>query len=91
MRYDMFGYNFDKDDMAAFNQALAAADASLPPQVRLGDNPRERMLYRVIDRYLARRGEERIDELGEDTIDELAALFEATERDIQAQDAESGL
>jgi hypothetical protein len=73
---------------AAADEDLEAVAAALPPQVPLGESPRERLLYRIIDRYLARRGAERADALSDESIDELTSLFEETEREILEQDAE---
>jgi hypothetical protein len=69
-------------------QALAIVEAALPPQVALGDTPRERLFYRVVDRYLARRGTAGVDSISDESLDELVQAFEQAEKEVISQDAE---
>jgi len=67
---------------------LAAVEAALPPEIPLGDSPRERLMYRIIDTYLARHRSERVDKLSQESVNELVDLFEAAEQDMIRQDRE---
>ncbi|MDX0531515.1 AAA family ATPase [Sinorhizobium medicae] len=69
-------------------QSLRAAAEALPPEVPLGDSPRERLMYRIADAYLARHRGTREENLSEETIGELVNLFEAAEREMREQDNE---
>lgn len=74
--------------VAADRQALRAAAEALPPEVPLGDSPRERLMYRIADEYLARHRGTREENLSDETIAELVDLFEAAEREMREQDDE---
>lgn len=76
------------DVSPAREQALELAEAALPPQVAIGDTPRERLVYRVVDRYLARRGTEGVDAISDEGLDDLVDAFEQAERDEIARDVE---
>lgn len=52
----------------------------------LGDSPRERLMYRIADAYLARHRGSRAENLSDETISELVNLFEAAEREMREQD-----
>lgn len=67
-------------------QSLRAAAEALPPEVPLGDSPRERLMYRIADAYLARHRGSRAENLSDETISELVNLFEAAEREMREQD-----
>lgn len=69
-------------------EALRAVQKALPTQVPLGDSPRERLMYRISDEYLARHRDAREDNLSEETISEMVDLFEAAEREMLEQDDE---
>ncbi|MCJ2031320.1 AAA family ATPase [Methylobacterium sp. J-043] len=71
---------------SAEHQSLRAAAEALPPQVPLGDSPRERLMYRIADAYLARHRGSRSENFSDETISELVDLFEAAEREMRDQD-----
>jgi predicted ATP-binding protein involved in virulence len=70
--------------------ALQATGEALPPEVPLGDSLRERLMFRIADKYLARHHGTREENLSEETISELVDLFEAAEREMIDQDSEFG-
>lgn len=69
-------------------EALRAVREALPTQVPLGDSPRERLMYRIADEYLARHRDAKEENIGEETIREMVDLFEAAEREMLEQDDE---
>ena len=69
-------------------EALRTVRETLPTQVPLGDSPRERLMYRIADEYLARHRDAKEENLGEETIREMVDLFEAAEREMLEQDDE---
>jgi len=69
-------------------EALRAAQEALPPQVPLGETPRERLMYRIADKYLARHRDARVENLSEATISEMVDLFEAAEHEMLKHDDE---
>lgn len=69
---------------------LVVAENALPPEVPVGDDPRQRLMYRILDEYLARHRDRRADELSQEVVGELVDLFEEEERAVIAEDRERG-